>query len=148
MACWSCCGINRLEVPTGVLHAREAEQILQRVAVLDRLNERIVRPVRLNDRLLGLLDAHQHLQAVLIGAAPDGRIDLNVHGRVVLVRHDLGPLAAQPNHTLRDRVLDDLLKQALEKVAETSFSKRASNQLDTLLGSRDEEAHAFFGRGL
>ena len=99
----------------------------------------------LDDHLLGLLDAHQHLEPVGVGAAPDGRVDHDVHGGVVLIRDDLRPFAPQPDHPLGDRVLDDLLKQAFEKVTEARLGKRARYQLNPLLGSRDEKTDAFLG---
>jgi hypothetical protein len=76
---------------------------------------------------------------------PDRRVDHDVHGGVVGVRRDLGPLVPQPDHALRDRVLDDLLQKPLEEVAEAGLGKRARHKLDALLSAGDEEADTLLG---
>ena len=124
-----------------VLEASQRRHLLERVAQLGDVGQRVIRTHRRHGFLLHFADLAQHHHPLSVSSAAEGYVDRYVHVGVPDPRVDFDEVVVQADHPrlilMRRDVVQDKLVQALN----AGFSEYSSNHFDVLLCGAHSGCH-------
>ena len=118
-----------------ILEAGELCHFGQSIAQLVEIDERVERPVDLDNLFLLLDDLHQEGHALVVGSAAKGNVDRHVHAVVPAARVDRDELIPQADNLRLVLVLHDKLENALEAPLQ-AIGEQTRDHLNALLRRR------------